>query len=123
MAARLVTLEKPLRVRPVIIREVRRRLIAKRVIQSGGEKDKETCGSVNFCAGLESGIEGEVHVVREQEDLVWGDMGNKIRERLETEDQAQIIVEIVRKRDIRERKMKLETTTEEREGYEEAEES
>ena len=64
MTARLVALEKCPGVRPAEIGEVCLRLFSNIVLQVGGAQAKEACGSVNLCAGLEAGIEGDIHAVR-----------------------------------------------------------
>ena len=38
---------------------------------------------MNLCAGLESGIEGAIHTVREQEELARRETGTEHREHLE----------------------------------------
>ena len=53
---------------------------------------------MNLCSGINSGIEVAVHAVRERENLVRGDMGEDIRDRLETDNQAQLRVDLDRKR-------------------------
>ena len=64
MAARPVALGKCPGVRPVGIGEVCLRLFGKIVLRAGGAHAKETCGSVNLCAGLKTSIEGAMHAVR-----------------------------------------------------------
>ena len=83
MSVRLVSLEKSQGVRTVEIREVCRRLFAKLFLQSGGAQSEKAYGSVNLCAGLESGIEEAIHTVREREELSRGETVIEQRERLE----------------------------------------
>jgi hypothetical protein len=47
------------------------RCIGKAVVRDTGDQAKLACGSVQLCAGLEAGIEGSLHAVRE----VWADDG------------------------------------------------
>ena len=67
---------------------MRLRLFAKLVLQSVWVQANEACRSVNLCAGLEDGIEGAIHAVREREDLGRGETGTERRERLESEEQT-----------------------------------
>ena len=53
---------------------------------------------MNLCSGIKSGIEVAIHAVREQENLGRGDTGEDIRDRLETDNQAQLRVDLARKR-------------------------
>ena len=42
-----------------------RRFLAKLVLRSCGSQAKEACGNLQLCGGLEAGIEGAAHAVRE----------------------------------------------------------
>ena len=64
MTNSLIALNKCPGVRPVGIGEIWRRLFAKCVLKITGTEAKEACGSAQFCADLEAGIEGAVHEVR-----------------------------------------------------------
>jgi hypothetical protein len=64
MCRRLVALNKQPRVRPVAIGEIWHRCIAKGNLVGLGAQAKGACGSVQLCAGLETGIEGALHAVR-----------------------------------------------------------
>jgi hypothetical protein len=65
MANRLVALDKQPGTRPVGIGEVYRRLWAKCLLKAIGSQATATCGNFNLCAGLQAGIEGAVHAVRD----------------------------------------------------------
>ena len=65
MACRLVALDKCPGVRPVGIGEIIRRLLAKLVLKVAGAAATEACGNLQLCAGLQPGIEGAIHAVRE----------------------------------------------------------
>ena len=55
------------------------------------------------CESLcQAGIEGAVHVFRDRDYPGRGETGEKRRERLETEDQAQMRQELARKKETRE---------------------
>ena len=43
-----------------------RHAIAKLVMRTGRDQAKTACGSLQLCAGLEAGIEGETHVVAQR---------------------------------------------------------
>ena len=58
-------------VRPIHVGEIYQRLWAKQNIASSGESAKVACGNVQLCAGLEAGVEGNLHAVRE----MWPDSG------------------------------------------------
>ncbi|KAL3795565.1 hypothetical protein ACHAWO_009861 [Cyclotella atomus] len=64
-AKRLAPLDKKPGVRPVHVGEIYQRLWAKQTIASAGESAKTACGNVQLCAGLEAGVEGNLHAVRE----------------------------------------------------------
>ena len=63
MACRLVALDKQPGVRPLGIGEVWRRGLAKCILVCCGEDATAACRSTNLCAGLEAGIEGDLHAV------------------------------------------------------------
>ena len=66
MANRLVlALDKQSGTRPVGIGEVCRRLWAKCLLKAIGSQATAACGNFNLCAGLQAGIEGAVHAVRD----------------------------------------------------------
>ncbi|KAI2507264.1 hypothetical protein MHU86_7100 [Fragilaria crotonensis] len=65
MANRLVALDKQPGTRPVGIGEVYRRLWAKCLLKAIGSQATAACGNFNLCAGLQAGIEGAVHAVRD----------------------------------------------------------
>jgi len=64
MCRRLVALDRQPGVRPVAIGEIWQRCIAKGNIAESEAEAKGACGSVQLCAGLVSGIERGLHVVR-----------------------------------------------------------
>ena len=63
MACRLVALDKRPRVRPIGIGEMLHRSIVKIIIRTAGDQVKIAYGSLQLCAGIEAGIEGETHAV------------------------------------------------------------
>ena len=63
MACHLIALDKHPGVRPAGIGDTLHRTIAKLVIRAVGYQAKTACGSLQLCAGLEAGIEGETHAV------------------------------------------------------------
>ena len=65
MVNRLVALDKQPGTRPVGIGEVYRRLWAKCLLKAIGSQATAACGNFNLCAGLQAGIEGAVHAVRD----------------------------------------------------------
>ena len=67
-AGRLIGIDKFPGVRPVSIGELWKRLITKCFLLVAGQTAKEVCGVDQLCAGLEAGVEGGVHsMVREWE--------------------------------------------------------
>ena len=66
MGCRLIALDKEPGVRPLGIGEIWRRAIAKCALSVCGQDAKAACGSTNLCAGLEAGIEGALHSVRQR---------------------------------------------------------
>jgi hypothetical protein len=65
MVNRLVALDKQPGTRPVGIGEVYRRLWAKCLLKAIGSQATAACGNFNLCAGLQAGIEGAFHAVRD----------------------------------------------------------
>ena len=63
MACHLVVLYKRAGVRPVVIGETLFQALAKIVTRAAGDKAKMSCGNLQLCKGLDSGIEGSVHVI------------------------------------------------------------
>ena len=63
MACRLVALDKSPGVRPVGIRAMLRRALAKLVMRAAGDQSKRACGNMQLCVYLEAGIEGAAHAV------------------------------------------------------------
>ena len=61
MAGHLVALEKCPGVRPVVIGEAIRRLMAKLVHKGTTTQAMEACGSNNLCGSLKAGIKGTIH--------------------------------------------------------------
>ena len=70
-AKRVSPLDKQPGVRPLHVGEIYQRLWAKQTIKSAGEAAKVACGNVQLCAGLEAGVEGNLHAVRE----MWPEAG------------------------------------------------
>ena len=66
MACRLVALDKRPGVRPVDIGETLRWVLVKLVMKAAGDQTKTVCGNLQLCAGLEAGIEGDTHAVRQR---------------------------------------------------------
>ena len=66
MACCLVALDKWPGVSPVGIGETLRRALAKLVMRAAGDQAKSVCGNLQLCAGLEAGIEGATHSVRQR---------------------------------------------------------
>ncbi len=64
MCRRLVVLDKQPGVRPVAIKEIWHRCIAKGNLAGSGAQAKGACGSIQLCARLEASIEGALHAVR-----------------------------------------------------------
>jgi len=61
MSNRLIALDKKQGVRPIGIRQIWRRLMAKTVVRLAGPVGTEACGTDQLCAGLNSGIKGGIH--------------------------------------------------------------
>ena len=68
MSCYLVALDKRPWVSPVGIVEALRHAIAKLVMRAAGDQANRVCGSLQMCAGLAAGIEGDTHaeVARER---------------------------------------------------------
>lgn len=67
---RLIALDKCPRVRPIGIGETLRRILSCFITRSDVE---EVCGSSQLCAGIQCGIEGAIHSVRDMFDSNdWG---------------------------------------------------
>ena len=64
VASRLVSLDKNPGVRPIRIGECSRRIISKAVLSIIRQDILETTGSIQLCAGQESGYEAAVHVMK-----------------------------------------------------------
>jgi hypothetical protein len=64
-AKRGVPLDKEPGTRPIHVGEIYMRLIGKDLLTTARDSAKEACGSLQLCAGLEAGIEGGIHAVRE----------------------------------------------------------
>ena len=75
MTKQLLALDKCPGVRPVGVGEAWLRLMAKAALTDAGGRAKAACGSTQLCAGLEAGIEGALHAVREAtaEEMVFED--------------------------------------------------
>ena len=74
---RLMTLDKCPGIRPIGIGEIWRRLLAKYILKVAGTEAKDAYGNARLCAGLEAGIEGEVHAacilfVENDNEEEWG---------------------------------------------------
>ena len=65
IACRLIPLEKHLGVRPIGIGEVMQRIIGKAVLQLLCNEILDAAGSLQLCAGQDSGIEAAIHAMRE----------------------------------------------------------
>ena len=66
MACRLVALDKRLGVRPIGIGETICQSITKLVMRAAGYQENTACRSLQLCAGLGAGIEGETHAVAQR---------------------------------------------------------
>ena len=64
LAGRLIPLDKNPGVRPIGVREVLRRIIAKLILRVTKHRIQECAGSLQLCAGQEAGIEAAVHALR-----------------------------------------------------------
>ena len=77
MTGHLVALDKCPGIRPIGIGETWRRLFAKASLLASGSEAKEKCGIDQLCAGLEAGIEGGIHAIKElwkqhEQEEEWG---------------------------------------------------
>jgi hypothetical protein len=63
MAGRLLALDKCPGIRPIGIGKTWWQAIVKCILKFAGKDAKETCGIDKLCFGLESGIEGGIHVM------------------------------------------------------------
>ena len=66
MACSLIALDKRQGVHPVGIGETLRQAIAKLVMRASGDQAKTAGMSLQLCAGLEAGIEGETHAMAQR---------------------------------------------------------
>ena len=64
LANRLMVLDKSPGVWSIGISEIRRRLLAKRVLKVAGTEAKDAYDNAQLCTGLEAGIEGAEHAAR-----------------------------------------------------------
>ena len=67
MAFHLVVLDKRPLVCPVVIRETLCRALSRLVLRAAGYQVKTSCGTLQMCAGLDSGIDRETNSVGERE--------------------------------------------------------
>ena len=68
MIGRLVGFDKMPGVIPLGIGDIIRRLIAKCGLKVMGQEATRACGTDQLCAGLEAGIEGGIHFIRQLQD-------------------------------------------------------
>ena len=73
MSSRFIALDKCPGVRPIAIGEELRRIVCKALAFATGSDVAELCGVSQLCSGLEAGIEGAVHAIR---DLFEDNRGN-----------------------------------------------
>ena len=66
MSCRLVALDKRPGVRLMGMGETLHRALVKLVMRAAGDQEKTVCGNIQLCAGLEAGIEGAAHSVRQR---------------------------------------------------------
>ena len=69
MSCRLIALDKQPGIRPVGVGETWRHIMAKCLLKVAGTEAKTTCGTTQLAGGLETGIEGAIHVMR----VLWED--------------------------------------------------
>jgi hypothetical protein len=72
-ARRVAPLDKNPGVWLVHVGEAYMRLWGKTLVKMAGASAKAECGNKNSCAGLEAGVEGNLHAVRE----MWPDAGGR----------------------------------------------
>ena len=72
MSSRLVDLDKCPGVRPIAITKELRRTVCKALAFATGSDVAEFCGVSQLFSGLEAGIEGAVHAIRELFEDNWG---------------------------------------------------
>ena len=66
MACSLVALDKRPGVRPIGIGETLLQAITKLAMRAAEDQWKTNCRSLQMCAGIEAGIEGETHAVAQK---------------------------------------------------------
>ena len=64
MSSRLIALDKQPGIRPVVVGETWRRLMAKCLIRVTGQEEKSACETDQLDGGMEAGIEGGIHAMR-----------------------------------------------------------
>ena len=64
MLGRLIGFDKFPGVRPVVVWETGRQMLARCVLVVTGAEAKEACMTEQLCGGLQAGIEGGIHAVR-----------------------------------------------------------
>ena len=68
MIGRLLGFDKIPGVRPLGIGYIIRRLVAKCGLKVMGQDATRACGTDQLCTGLEAGIEGGIHFIRQIQD-------------------------------------------------------
>ena len=63
MSGRLIALDKQPGIRPVVVGETWRRLMAKCLLRVLGPEAKTACGTTQLTGGVEAGIEGAIHAM------------------------------------------------------------
>ena len=64
MSGRMIALDKQPWIRPVVVGETWRQLMAKCLLKVAGAEAKCACGTTQLAGGLEAGIEGAIHAMR-----------------------------------------------------------